>query len=157
MAVDKLVDSSQLDSDLTSVANAIRTKGGTSAQLSFPSGFVSAVQAIPTGSGGPQTFTLVSDVDGDCVACYDAIQAAIGSTNPCWVMWTDDVSYATSNAGQKCVAGVGTNAPAQTSIYRNDSGTYKYMRRFAGNSTNSCKMTAGVVFKYFVITDYLGE
>ena len=52
MSVDKLVDSSQLDSDLTSVANAIRTKGGTSAQLAFPAGFVSAIQAIPTGGGG---------------------------------------------------------------------------------------------------------
>ena len=49
MAVDKLVDSTQLDADLTSVANAIRAKGGTSASLVFPSGFVSAVQAIPTG------------------------------------------------------------------------------------------------------------
>lgn len=51
MAVDKLVDSTQLDADLTSVANAIRTKGGTSADLAFPSGFVSAVEAIPTGGG----------------------------------------------------------------------------------------------------------
>lgn len=50
MALDKLVDSSQLDTDLTSVANAIRTKGGTSSQLAFPEGFVSAVQAIPTGT-----------------------------------------------------------------------------------------------------------
>ena len=49
MAVDKLVDSTQLDADLTSVANAIRTKGGTSADLAFPSGFVSAVEAIPSG------------------------------------------------------------------------------------------------------------
>lgn len=46
MSVDKLVDSNQLDSDLTSVANAIRTRGGTSSQLAFPSGFVSAVGAI---------------------------------------------------------------------------------------------------------------
>lgn len=52
MAVDKLVDSTQLDTDLTAVANAIRTKGGTSAQMAFPAGFVSAVQAIPTGGGG---------------------------------------------------------------------------------------------------------
>ncbi len=37
------------DTDLTAVANAIRTKGGTSAALAFPSGFVSAVQAIPSG------------------------------------------------------------------------------------------------------------
>jgi len=51
MAVDKLVDSTQLDADLTSVANAIRTKGGTSASLAFPSGFVSAIANIPSGGG----------------------------------------------------------------------------------------------------------
>lgn len=51
MALDKLVDSAQLDSDLTSVANAIRTKGGTSASLSFPQGFVDAVDAISGGGG----------------------------------------------------------------------------------------------------------
>jgi hypothetical protein len=50
MAVDKLVDSNQLDANLTSVANAIRAKGGTSAQMALPTGFVSAVQAIPTGT-----------------------------------------------------------------------------------------------------------
>lgn len=48
---DKLVNSTQLDSDLTSVANAIRTKGGTSASLSFPSGFVTAIGNISTGGG----------------------------------------------------------------------------------------------------------
>ena len=55
MAVDKLVDSTQLDSDLTSVANAIRTKGGTSAQLTFPTDFVSAIQNLPSGGGGGLT------------------------------------------------------------------------------------------------------
>lgn len=34
--------------DLTAVANAIREKGGTDAQLVYPSGFVSAIQAIKT-------------------------------------------------------------------------------------------------------------
>ena len=43
-----LVDST----DLTAVADAIRTKGGTSASLAFPAGFVSAVEAIETGGGG---------------------------------------------------------------------------------------------------------
>lgn len=68
MAVDKLVDSTQLNADLTSVANAIRTKGGTSAQLAFPAGFVSAIDAIPTGGGGGNatietgTFTLASAI-----------------------------------------------------------------------------------------------
>lgn len=36
------------NTDLTSIANAIRTKGGTSEQLVFPSGFVSAVEALQT-------------------------------------------------------------------------------------------------------------
>lgn len=36
--------------DLTSVADAIRTKGGTSGQLVYPAGFVSAIQAIQTGA-----------------------------------------------------------------------------------------------------------
>lgn len=54
MALDKLVDSTQLDADLTSVANAIRTKGGTSAQLAFPVDFVSAVEDIETGGASLQ-------------------------------------------------------------------------------------------------------
>lgn len=49
MAVDKAVDSVQLNSDLTSIADAIRTKGGTSSQLAFPSGFISAIEAINGG------------------------------------------------------------------------------------------------------------
>lgn len=57
MSADKLVDSTQLDADLTSVANAIRTKGGTSAQLAFPAGFVQAINDI---SGGSVTMTGLS-------------------------------------------------------------------------------------------------
>lgn len=50
MAYDKVVDSVSLDSKLTQVADAIRTKGNTSADLQFPSGFISAIQAIQTGT-----------------------------------------------------------------------------------------------------------
>ena len=49
MSIDKAVDSTQLNTDLTSVANAIRTKGGTSASLAFPAGFVQAIGDIPSG------------------------------------------------------------------------------------------------------------
>jgi hypothetical protein len=38
------------DIDLTSVANAIRTKGGTSASLVYPAGYISAINALPTGA-----------------------------------------------------------------------------------------------------------
>ena len=68
MAVDKLVDSTQLDTDLTSVANAIRTKGGTSASLAFPAGFVSAVEAIETGGGGYSADTIADHAIDDTIS-----------------------------------------------------------------------------------------
>lgn len=51
MALDKLVDSAQLDSDLGDVADAIRAKSGGSSQLAFPAGFVSEIGSIQTGGG----------------------------------------------------------------------------------------------------------
>ncbi len=68
-----MADYKVTDTELTSIANAIRTKGGTQAQLEFPTGFVSAIQAIPTGGGGViqplsltqnGTYTPPSGVDG---------------------------------------------------------------------------------------------
>ena len=47
MALDKLVDSAQLDVDLTAVANAIRAKTGGNGSLIFPSGFIGAIENIP--------------------------------------------------------------------------------------------------------------
>lgn len=53
------------DTELTSVANAIRTAGGTNSLLNFPNGFVSAVNNI---SGGSSDFsmaevTIVCNID----------------------------------------------------------------------------------------------
>lgn len=47
MALDKAVDSGALDAALEDVADAIRLKGGTSADLAFPAGFIAAIEAIP--------------------------------------------------------------------------------------------------------------
>jgi hypothetical protein len=91
MAVDKLVDSTQLDADLTSVANAIRTKGGTSAQLAFPTGFVDAIDAIPTGGGGDTvtkiingTVTSITDSDATLIRtrCFEQCTSLISVTLP---------------------------------------------------------------------------
>lgn len=71
MAVDKLVDSTQLDADLASVADAIRAKGGTSAQLAFPSEFVSAIGDISTGGGGLEQKQInFIDYDGTLLHSY---------------------------------------------------------------------------------------
>ena len=50
------------DTDLGSVADAIRTKGGTSGSLTYPSGFVSAIQAIQTGTDVSDTTATAGDV-----------------------------------------------------------------------------------------------
>lgn len=44
--------------DLTAVANAIRAKGGTTAQLIYPDGFVTAINAITTVSPKLATITF---------------------------------------------------------------------------------------------------
>lgn len=45
------------DTELTSIANAIRTKGGTSDLLEFPTEFVEAIGDIHTGTFGTKTVT----------------------------------------------------------------------------------------------------
>ena len=58
------------DTSLTSVANAIRTKGNTSSILSFPDGFVSAIQNIPTGEQ-PTLITKTVSLNGIYTAASD--------------------------------------------------------------------------------------
>lgn len=114
MALDKAVDSAQLNADLTEVADAIRTKGGTSAQLAFPDGFVSAVQAIEgapdlqivvttsagatvTATKGSKTVSGTADASGNCTLIVDevgtwTVTAATASTTK-----TADVVVGTAN------------------------------------------------------------
>lgn len=111
MAVDKLVDSTQLDADLTSVANAIRTKGGTSAQMAFPAGFVSAVQAIPTGTtptGTKQISITANGTTTEDVAAYANaeitvnVQGGGGSSN--WtLLGTQEFTVNTTTTSNKAV------------------------------------------------------
>lgn len=59
------------DTELTSVANAIRTKGGTSASLVYPAGFISAIEAISTGTDVSDT-TLTTDKAASGYYFYNA-------------------------------------------------------------------------------------
>lgn len=52
MALDKVVDSAALDAGMTSVADAIRAKAGTTEPLAWPDGFTAAISGIETGGGG---------------------------------------------------------------------------------------------------------
>ena len=79
MALDKLVDSAQLDADLEDVADAIRAKGGTSAQLAFPSGFVSAIGDIQTGGGVP---SLVASGTYTGAGAFNGLDIPVGKKMP---------------------------------------------------------------------------
>ena len=57
MAVDRAIDSTEFDSKLTTVADAIRTAGGTTEPMSFPSGMVSAISELK--GGGVEPFTKI--------------------------------------------------------------------------------------------------
>lgn len=65
MALDKVVDSAALDAQLTSIADAIRSKGGITDQLTL-AGMVDAINAIQTGGGGIQSasgeYSIAEDV-----------------------------------------------------------------------------------------------
>ena len=53
MATYKVVDADQLNADMTSVADSIRTKGGTTEALAWPDGYKTAIEAIQTGGSTP--------------------------------------------------------------------------------------------------------
>lgn len=78
------------DTELTSVANAIRTKGGTSAQLTFPQGFIDAVGAIPTGAASdPPLGAIRSDAELVKRISYDKyVVRDLGITLPAYTTST---------------------------------------------------------------------
>lgn len=55
------------DTELTSIANAIRTRGGTSAALTYPEGFITAIENIPSGGGSPVIITDTTDEHGGTI------------------------------------------------------------------------------------------
>ena len=71
--------------DLTKVASAIREKGGTSASLVYPDGFVTAIQAIQTGGGikpgAPGDITFY-DYDGTIVTSWTLAELATKTALP---------------------------------------------------------------------------
>lgn len=98
MALDKLVDSALLDADLTSVANAIRTKGGTSASLAFPADFVSAINSISTGvtpTGTKQISITSNGTTTEDVTNYASVEIEVnvsgGGATPLVVTLTEDM------------------------------------------------------------------
>ena len=100
--------------DLTAVADAIRAKGGTSAQLAFPDGFVSAVQAIEgapdlqivvtasagvtvTATKGSKTVSGTADASGNCTLTVNETGTWTVAATAGGVTSTADVVVGTAN------------------------------------------------------------
>lgn len=66
------------DLDLIAIANAIRTKGGTSAELEFPDEFVTAIDNISGGGGTPRTSSDLT-VSGATVTAPAGVYASDAS------------------------------------------------------------------------------
>lgn len=63
------------DTELISVADAIRAKGGTSADLEWPAGYIAAINAIPT--GGVTIVDWATGTDAEIAAMIDAAHNGI--------------------------------------------------------------------------------
>ena len=74
MATYKVVDAEQLNADMSSVADSIRTKGGTTDALAWPDGYKTAIDSIPAGGGAPslQSKSVTYTANGTATITPDA-------------------------------------------------------------------------------------
>lgn len=108
MAIDKAVDSGALEAGLKEIADAIRAKGGTNAQLAFPTAMAKAVAAIQ--SGGAQfgdydivqtgTITPASDISEYVLDTGITIASKTQAENTLFLVFLDHV-YGTFSEAQK--------------------------------------------------------
>ena len=166
------------DSDLVSVANAIRTKGGTSSQLSFPDGFISAIGDIST--GGSTLVTKLITENGTYNAASDnadGYSSVTVATQPKIVTGTFEGSSAEKGSAKSVtIPYTGTGYPVAGLIYpsngTNKSGDtfaslvqdrvevmFSFIKQdvtsapsYANNNADENKYTVGAVYKYSTTT-----
>lgn len=172
MAYDKVVDSAQLDAGLASVADAIRAKGGTDAQLTFPAGFTAAIQAIEsssrnhgiiardviTATESMTIFEVLNAVEVKCtyknslllMGCYDDVAPTRGAytISNYYLFHLGQTMVATADMWQ---AGLKSFATFKTKSANEDTGGMRVNAdgRLRRNSqvSESCCVAAGGTFK----------
>lgn len=96
MAIDKAIDSSVLDANLTTVAQAIRAKGGTTQPLAFPAGFKSAIEDIETGITPSGSLTITENGTYDVTG---KAQAVVSVPVPNYRRWTGAITSTITGVG----------------------------------------------------------
>lgn len=86
----KIVDSVELDNGLTEIANAVRQKGGTTDQLSFPHGISQAIGSIPTDKSGmnKQICFASGTVNSTKATTVSGVRITVEKTGTYTVSWT---------------------------------------------------------------------
>lgn len=150
------------DTDLTAVANAIRAKSGGSSQLAFPAGFVSEIQAIPSGGGGmvpPVNALAQFEVSATLAANptkmlidISGLTSRMASSTAyisSLVLWRNDVVSATSygKIGGTCVF---LGRIAKSSVTLGSACTVQYS--YGNNSSNSTSMYSSNSFSNNIYT-----
>lgn len=112
------------DTELTSIADAIRTKGGTSADLSFPTEFVSAINAIKSGSDDVASGIWENPTNTATTTNIVSV-ADIGFTPKYFILLATNTSNATTVASIRLVGyfGVTTTNGVRYQIVRSTKGT----------------------------------
>lgn len=149
MAVDKLVDSTQLNADLTSVADAIRAKGGTSASLAFPAGFVDAIGDIETGGGvtvSPLSVTANGTYTAPSGEAYSPVTVNVSGGGGTSNVVTGTFTGTTTGAAMDVPLNYSGNGyPIQVMIrpeegpYNSNGTFYSLIQRYAINMFFTCK------------------
>ena len=87
------------DTSLSSIADAIRTKGGTSNELEFPTEFISAIEDLPTGGGTYQAKTGITPTTSSQTILpdngYDALSSVQINAMPVGVAGTPTATKGT--------------------------------------------------------------
>lgn len=108
------------DTDLKKVADAIRAKGGTSAPLAYPSGFVSAIQAIQTGIAPQLVVTVTAGATVTATNGSKTISGTADSTGVCTLTvpetgtWSVSATLGGQTSNTKTVSITGSYAVALT-------------------------------------------
>ena len=133
MALDKLVDSTQLDGALTATANAIRAKGGTSASIAWDetNGFKSAIEDLPTGGGSAVVVTEEPDTNGGTKKIITAVELT-GDTVTAEHL---EVGYTAHNASGQAITG--TMPASSGPISRSDVNFYDYDGTLVASKTKT--------------------
>lgn len=131
------------DTELTGIANAIRTKGGTQAQLEFPTGFETAIGNISSGGGESTLVTKSITQNGtysaqdDNADGYSSVTVNVGDASG-----SDDVPiYMIPNTSDrtliaKTITGYRTDAKDCAFLYINTDKTKPYISFGSMNSYN---------------------